>query len=202
MVEKWMRGSKMNFSRRPKAHYGKPIQLFKDSDRDGVANVFDCKPYNKRRQDVISPFQSATPVQDMLNRQESSRQQREYQKRLAELQKLEEQRLEELRRIQSTPVYLRPVYTDKTINIYKTYKSDGTLDTDSTGTVTTDKYGQGVSVQKTSPTVGVPQVPKPQVVNISYAKEPTWLQKTAKNIMKEIFTRTPKFIYPNRGSGR
>ena len=25
--------------------------LFIDSDRDGVANVFDCQPFNKRKQD-------------------------------------------------------------------------------------------------------------------------------------------------------
>ena len=26
-------------------------KLFIDSDRDGVANVFDCQPFNKRKQD-------------------------------------------------------------------------------------------------------------------------------------------------------
>ena len=34
-----------------KLHYGKPAKLFGDADKDGVANVFDCKPYNRRRQD-------------------------------------------------------------------------------------------------------------------------------------------------------
>lgn len=33
------------------AYYGKPFQLFKDCDKDGVANVFDCQPRNKRKQD-------------------------------------------------------------------------------------------------------------------------------------------------------
>ena len=30
---------------------GMPIHLFGDVDRDGVANVFDCRPRNPRRQD-------------------------------------------------------------------------------------------------------------------------------------------------------
>ena len=28
-----------------------PNKLFADTDRDGVPNVFDCRPFNKRRQD-------------------------------------------------------------------------------------------------------------------------------------------------------
>jgi hypothetical protein len=34
--EKWMKGSKCNW--------------FKDSDRDGVVNIFDCQPHNRRKQ--------------------------------------------------------------------------------------------------------------------------------------------------------
>ena len=30
----------------------RPSQLFRDSDRDGVADVFDCQPNNRRRQDM------------------------------------------------------------------------------------------------------------------------------------------------------
>ena len=29
----------------------RPSRLFGDKDRDGVANVFDCQPNNRRRQD-------------------------------------------------------------------------------------------------------------------------------------------------------
>jgi len=29
-----------------------PARLFADTDRDGVANVFDCRPFNPRRQDA------------------------------------------------------------------------------------------------------------------------------------------------------
>ena len=28
-----------------------PNKLFADTDRDGVPNVFDCRPFNKRKQD-------------------------------------------------------------------------------------------------------------------------------------------------------
>jgi len=65
-----------------KAHFGKPIQLFKDSDKDGVANVFDCKPHNKRKQDVMAPFSGGSPIQEMYHRQEASRQQENYMKQL------------------------------------------------------------------------------------------------------------------------
>ena len=39
----------------PKCKYrsGMPVKLFGDKDRDGVMNVFDCKPRNKRMQDRI-----------------------------------------------------------------------------------------------------------------------------------------------------
>lgn len=34
-----------------KAHYGLPSQLFADTDKDGVPNVFDCKPNNRFKQE-------------------------------------------------------------------------------------------------------------------------------------------------------
>ena len=39
----------------PKCKYrsGMPVNLFGDKDRDGVMNVFDCRPGNRRRQDNI-----------------------------------------------------------------------------------------------------------------------------------------------------
>jgi hypothetical protein len=49
-VRPTMSKSKPTFKKKV-AYYGYPSQLFKDSDKDGVANVFDCKPYNKRKQD-------------------------------------------------------------------------------------------------------------------------------------------------------
>lgn len=91
MVEKWMRGNKpVKFKN--SAYYGSPSKLFKDSDRDGVMNVFDCKPYNRRKQDVISPPSSSTPFNDMWGRQEWARQQKlardQEQARLNELKRL------------------------------------------------------------------------------------------------------------------
>jgi hypothetical protein len=68
--------------KRNKAHFGKPIQLFKDSDKDGVANVFDCKPYNKRKQDVLAPMTGGNPMQEMYARREQSRQLGDYMKQV------------------------------------------------------------------------------------------------------------------------
>ena len=57
MVEKWMKSSnkkvKAGFSwNKPmKAkHKGKVAKLFSDYDKDGVPNVFDCKPRNPKKQ--------------------------------------------------------------------------------------------------------------------------------------------------------
>ena len=36
-----------------------PARLFADTDRDGVANVFDCRPRNPRRQDNLVPGPAA-----------------------------------------------------------------------------------------------------------------------------------------------
>jgi len=58
-----------------KDRYGMPVKLFGDRDKDRVMNVFDCKPGNKRRQDVISPVNlSSSPMNEMISRQESGRQ--------------------------------------------------------------------------------------------------------------------------------
>lgn len=43
--------SSINYSNVKPTNFNKLFNL-KDSDRDGVANVFDCQPYNKRYQDV------------------------------------------------------------------------------------------------------------------------------------------------------
>lgn len=91
-----------------KSHYGKPSQLFRDSDRDGVPNVFDCKPHNKRRQDVMHPQNlGGSPLGDMYARQEQGRQIRDYNKQLAEYQRLEEERLKELQRLETPAAVTR-----------------------------------------------------------------------------------------------
>ena len=63
-----------------KIQKGKTVHLFADDDRDGVPNVFDCSPKNKRKQDVLSPMSGGSPVQEMYGRRESQRQQLEYQR--------------------------------------------------------------------------------------------------------------------------
>ena len=90
-----------------RAHFGTPIQLFKDSDKDGVANVFDCKPYSKKKQDVIHPpYGGSSPMMEMYARQNAIRQQRAYKKQMEDYQRLEEQRLAELQRIQGETQYV------------------------------------------------------------------------------------------------
>lgn len=122
MVEKWlrsrpnpyMRGTMKKAFGTSKAYYGKPVQLFKDSDKDGVPNVFDCKPKNRRRTDVLAPPLSGSPIQDMWGRQESSRLWAKQQAQLRALQKLEEERLAELKRLSNVQII------DRTITNYST----------------------------------------------------------------------------------
>jgi len=109
MVEKWMQGNKMSLHHKSKAYFGKPVQLFKDSDKDGVPNVFDCKPYNKRKQDVLAPMSGGSPVQEMIQRQETARQQAVYLRYLKGLQKAEEERAAEARRLSNVQVIDRTV---------------------------------------------------------------------------------------------
>jgi hypothetical protein len=99
-MEKWLgKPNRKPLWRGSNAYYGKPAHLFRDSDRDGVPNVFDCKPHNKRRQDVISPFQGSNPMQEMHNRQEAARQQAVFQRQQREFQRVEEEKLKELQRL-------------------------------------------------------------------------------------------------------
>jgi len=88
------------------ARFGSPQRLFKDSDRDGVANVFDCKPFNKKKQDVMSPTNFGGGVSQMYNRRENSRLNRVYQHQMREAQRLEMERLKELQRIGQLPVQI------------------------------------------------------------------------------------------------
>jgi hypothetical protein len=113
-------GSVRNAPKQYKARFGKPVHLFADYDRDRVANVFDCKPFNPKKQDVIAPPRRADTMMGMYGRQEQSRQererQREYQRqlaeqarRIAEFEELERQQLAELQRL-STPVVSEKEY--------------------------------------------------------------------------------------------
>jgi len=118
--------SKQGYKKRPSngrnlalARFGAPIQLFKDSDKDGVANVFDCKPYNKKKQDVIAPSNFGGGMRDMYNRREGSRQTRVYFRQMREAQRLEMERLKELARINALPTIIesrtltKNIYTDR-----------------------------------------------------------------------------------------
>ena len=106
-MENWMKGKigreswfpqKKRLLQKSKAHSGKPIQLFKDSDKDGVPNVFDCTPYNKKKQEVMIPQNYGGGMNEMYGRQEGYRQQKEYEREIARIQKLNEQRAKEMQK--------------------------------------------------------------------------------------------------------
>ena len=99
----------------PLTRYGKPIQLFKDSDKDGVSNVFDCSPYNKKKQDVISPANFGGGMRDMYARREGSRLTKRYNQQVQEALRLERLRLLELQRIKALPTQI----VDNTQTIYR-----------------------------------------------------------------------------------
>jgi len=98
------------------ARFGKPQRLFKDSDKDGVPNVFDCKPFNKKKQDVISPPNFGGGMRDMFARREGNRMNRIYMAQMREASRLEQQRLLEAQRINALPVQVvdntRTIYSD------------------------------------------------------------------------------------------
>lgn len=189
MVEKWMRGGKpMRFGptrspmRRPfgnnSAYYGKPSKLFKDSDKDGVPNVFDCKPYNRRRQDVISPFSGASPMNDMWNRQENSRLIKEQQRRLEELRKLEEEKLKELQRLSNVTVLDRT--TNRTSFIGVSGKS-GETKVFNTKTEAEDYSNpETIKVTTSGPNYVAPKQPTQPTTP---PKKDTFIQKLFKNTL-------------------
>ena len=134
MVEKWLKSKPNPYIRNPSmkrpfrgnsSHYGMPNQLFKDSDKDGVMNVFDCKPRNKRKQDVIAPFQGGNPYMEMLARQESARQSKAYQRQLDELRRLEELRNAELVRLSNVTVIDKTVYVPEPVSMVPKQTSSG-----------------------------------------------------------------------------
>jgi hypothetical protein len=95
-----------NWKGKDKAHYGMPVKLFSDKDKDGVPNVFDCAPRNPKKQDVIAPPRMAGNIMGMYHGREARRfagqQARQQAAELARLQKLEQERLAELQRL-ATP---------------------------------------------------------------------------------------------------
>lgn len=87
-----MKNSKMNW-RLPKRDRTMPVKLFGDMDKDKVANVFDCRPNNRRKQGFLFPVkypkkvnrylpQIQTITNNMLIQQEKdNRKLREYYKK-------------------------------------------------------------------------------------------------------------------------
>jgi len=106
---------------RNQAHYGPPVKLFGDKDKDKVSNVFDCKPFNKKKQDVISPVSYGSPMGEMYGRREGARQQAAYMRQVKEIQRLEEQRLAELQRLSNVQVIDRTVTTEGKDYLFNPY---------------------------------------------------------------------------------
>ena len=96
------RANRSAYSKKIAAHYGMPIQMFKDSDKDGVMNGFDCQAHNKRKQDVRRPMNVGRGgISSMYARKEQDRFTKDYMNRLNEIQRQEYERLSELKRIQT-----------------------------------------------------------------------------------------------------
>jgi hypothetical protein len=110
----------------------KPAGLFADSDRDGVPNVFDCQPHNKRKQDVRAPMSGGSPMAEMHYRHEAARQQAAYLKQLAEWQKQQEQQS------QNPTVIYNTEYIDRTV-----YYPTGPSSSSSSGSKKTTQVGMG-----------------------------------------------------------
>lgn len=89
--------------------YGKPNVLFKDNDKDGVMNVFDCQPNNKRKQDVVAPSSTGNPMMDMHYRQEQNRQYKKYMDELNRSNNEMERYNKEIERL-STPNFYTTEY--------------------------------------------------------------------------------------------
>jgi len=110
MVEKWI-----NLKANPKVKKASwnTKNLFIDSDKDGVANVFDCSPHNKRKQDVLMPRSYGNPMREMYNRQAAARQQQIQMKMQRDwaLQEAERLRLEQEAQLNQPNVTQAPIYT-------------------------------------------------------------------------------------------
>jgi len=185
-----------------KSHYGKPAHLFRDSDRDGVPNVFDCKPHNKRRQDVMHPQNlGGSPLGAMYARQEQGRQIRDYNRQLAEYQRLEEERLKELRRLE-TPVSTPGRSSTRTIIVPGTSIWSST---DSSGNTTTTAKPQGIDepikwTQSTTTSQTKTTLPTNTTTvrkDIGTIKTPTVIvkQPSAASIIGGVITKTIKNIF-------
>jgi len=112
------RANRSAYSKKIAAHYGMPIQMFKDSDKDGVMNGFDCQAHNKRKQDVRRPMNVGRGgIANMYARREQERFTKDYMKRLNEIQRQEYQRLLELKRTQ-TPIVSSGGSTSTTPTIF------------------------------------------------------------------------------------
>ena len=170
---------------KPNWKYPQVGKLFKDSDKDGVPNVFDCKPYNKKKQDVISPMGGSNPYQDMINRQEYARQNAAFKRAF------QQQPIQVIDRTQTFFDVEQPVsYPSYTYNIYS--GSLGSSSRGSSGSISRSSSGSiKTSTSKTTqPIVYTPKASPTPILSTktSVSAAPKRSGSTIGNIVKAATT--------------
>jgi len=177
-----------------KINYGLGGALFKDYDRDGVPNVFDCRPFNKKKQDVIFSSRYGG-VRDMYTRQEQGRLNSLYQRQYEEIlrQQREAQRTQDLAYQQ----YLREQEAayKKQLEIQNRAAQNPSMVTTAQGdsyvyNPTRDEYRFVARPEKVTITVKAPQ-------RVTVPSQPTpFISAPKVNVPKQ--TKTPTFTAPSK----
>ncbi len=206
-MEKWMKSNRTNnhmfrpignLAVRGKVHFqkGRVSHWFADTDRDGVPNVMDCQPRNRRKQDSMTELLgSGGGIASMVARREGSRLRQEQLHAWKEQQRLDQEKWDAALKAQQ-PIINITVPPEERWFIYPTPPSSGGGTTASGGTTKAPNFqpAQG------GPGVYVPPggLPAPTTTRISI-KEPTLGQKiisAAKSVGKAIISISPKLTSP------
>lgn len=201
MAEKWMNGNKVNWKPATRRHAQgirnyKPNYLFKDSDKDGVANVFDCKPHNKRRQDVIAPFAGNMPVSDMWGRMENARRNREFLRAqelaLEEARRLNNAQFTVVDRTKTELVYINEGGKDRSGNTYTTDTTGKKIVLQKDKSLQEQGLGANTDWNNMKKSSGYTLNGKPATVTIREIKQPSLLSKAV--LVGKIVRVAPKAL--------